>query len=77
MPKEKAPVVGFPTVPCSICTKPTDMTALALCGPCWELKQRLENYAPMLMRRPEARAAVVALLERALDTKFEPATEGT
>lgn len=75
MPKVPAPVVGFPTVACSICTKPTDNEGTKLCNPCWELKQRLENYAPILMRRPEARAAVVALLELALATKPEPPTE--
>lgn len=65
-------LAGFPTVPCTICTKPTDMTGTKLCNPCWELKQRVENHATRLLADPVAAPKVRALLEKALETK--PAT---
>lgn len=62
-------LAGFPTVPCTVCSKPTPMLGTKLCQPCWELKQRLENYVPILMADAAARPKVVALLEQALKPK--------
>ncbi len=76
MPKEPAPIVGFPSVPCSICGKPTSATAIAKCGPCWELWQRVENHATRLLTDPKSAPQVRALLETALQTKPDP-TEPT
>ena len=44
-------LAGYPTVPCA---KPTSMTGTKLCDPCWQLKQRLENYLPLLLANPDA-----------------------
>lgn len=72
MPKEPVAIAGFPTVPCSVCTKPTDMTSTQLCGPCWELKQRLENYLPLLLANPDAARNARRLVLGALAKGWTP-----
>lgn len=65
-------LAGFPTVPCEICTKPTDMLGTKLCDPCWQLKQRLENYLPLLLANPEASLNARRLVLGALAKGWTP-----
>jgi hypothetical protein len=75
MPKEKAPVVGHPSEPCRWCTKPA-VTAVGWCDPCFQLQQRVSNYATMqLQANTPAAPHIRALLEAALATKAEPPPE--
>lgn len=62
-------LAGYPTVPCTICAKPTPMLGTKLCDPCWQLKQRLEGHATTLLRDPKTAPAARALLEQVLKTK--------
>jgi hypothetical protein len=41
---------GPPTVPCSLCTEPTEKTETKVCDRCWELKWRIRS-APELARK--------------------------
>ena len=35
------------TVPCRICSTPTEMTGTKLCNPCWEMEKGIERILRM------------------------------
>jgi len=74
MPKEKAPVVG-PSDCCPICGLSKPRGTLR-CTQCFVLFQVVSTHAVKLLRDPKSARLVRELLEKALETKVEPATEG-
>lgn len=66
MPREPAPIVGHPAEPCRWCTKPAP-PAVGWCDPCFQLQQRVSNYATMLLQSGSPAAPHVReLLQKAL-----------
>lgn len=59
-------LAGHPTVPCTICTRPTAYLGTKLCDGCWHVNRVLAVMVPELLKKPEAAANVRALLEQAL-----------
>jgi hypothetical protein len=57
-----------PTVPCTLCSTPTPMTATKLCTRCWELSRRIrrdpELAASILLSLPDAVENLQRLLRR-------------
>lgn len=55
-----ASALSTPTVPCTTCGTPTEMTGTKKCNRCWEVETRLEEY----LIHPNARARTQLLIAR-------------
>jgi hypothetical protein len=65
MPKEPAPIVS-PSNPCALCSRPTSQAVDGHCSQCWNLRQLLTAYLPLLLADPAVARNVRRLVLKAL-----------